>query len=52
MNSRTPICRAAASGIASRAPTMPSRVPPKSAAMTMMNGSSWTARPWIRGWIT
>ena len=44
--------RRGASGIATSAPTTPSRKPPNSAATTMMNGSSSTARLWIRGWIT
>ena len=45
-------CSAAATGIATSAPTIPTSALPNSTATSTTNGSICTARDWMRGWIT
>ena len=42
---------AAATGIASSAPSTPNSVEPNSTETSTTNGCTWTARAWIRGWM-
>ncbi len=43
---------AAATGMASSAPSTPNSVEPKSTEVSTTNGATCTALAWIRGWMT
>ena len=50
--SRIEIWIAAATGIASSAPSTPNSVLPNSTETSTTNGCTATARDWMRGWMT
>ena len=52
LTSRIVIWIAAATGIASSAPSTPNSVLPNSTETSTTNGCTATARAWMRGWIT